>query len=236
MPDLELQIKNLHEICMVVGKIKQQIVEELPHFGHHGLFVQNDEITTGLMNNKIEIKISLLTGQLLYFENELASFVDLRKDNILEKLKSIASSKNVKISAKSLNNVTEQELTSYHDFAKKALQVLELFRMNLRDNFTLVHLWPHHFDFSLEWFTGHNDEQIGTGISPGDEQHSKPYLYVNPWPFDKKIINESLPIGAWHTDGWKGIKVEWSELVPLTSEDAVEKLTELFFIARKSFH
>ena len=59
---------------------------------------------------------------------------------------------------------------------------------------------------------------------------------MNPWPFEDRIIKESLPIGIWHTDGWKGIKVEWNELVQLTSKDAAEKLTELFFIARKSFH
>ena len=236
MPNLELEIKNLHKICFAVGEIKQQLVEELLHFGHHGLFVQNDEITTGLMDNKTEIKINLLTGQLLFFENEVGSFIDLKKDNVLEKLQSITSSKNVKITAESLDNVTEQELATYYDFAKKAGQILELFRMNLRDNFTLIHLWPHHFDFSLEWFTGNNDEQIGTGISPGDEQHSKPYLYMNPWPFEEKIINEPLPIGKWHTDEWKGIKVEWSDLVQLTSKDAAEKITKLFFIARKSFH
>ena len=108
--------------------------------------------------------------------------------------------------------------------------------MNLRNDFTPIHLWPHHFDFSLEWFTGNKDEQIGTGISPGDEQYSDPYLYMNPWPFDDKIIKESLPIGAWHTDGWKGIKVEWDELTQLTPKDAAEKITKLFFIARKSFH
>ena len=59
---------------------------------------------------------------------------------------------------------------------------------------------------------------------------------MNPWPFEEKIINEPLPIGKWHTDEWKGIKVEWSDLVQLTSKDAAEKITKLFFIARKSFH
>ena len=235
MPNLELEIKNLHEICMTIGEIKQQLVEELPHFGHHGLFLQNDEITTGQLDNKTEIKINLLTSQLLYFENERGFFIDLNNDNVLEKLKSITASKNLKISAESLNNTTEQELTGYHDFAKKALQMLELFRMNLRDNFTLVHLWPHHFDFSLEWYTGNKDEQIGTGISPGDEQYSNPYLYMNPWPFEEKITEESLPIGEWHTNGWNGIKVEWDELVQFTPKDAAGKLTELLSIAKKSF-
>ena len=41
MFSLELEIKNLHEICMTIGEIKQQLVEELPHFGHHGLFPVN---------------------------------------------------------------------------------------------------------------------------------------------------------------------------------------------------
>jgi len=108
--------------------------------------------------------------------------------------------------------------------------------MNLRGNFTLIHLWPHHFDFSLEWFTGNKDEQIGIGISPGDETYSFPYLYMNPWPFNKKITENSLPIGKWHTTQWNGIKVEWNELMEFTSKDAAKKLTELFFIARKSFH
>ena len=235
MPNLELKIKNLHEICMTIGEIKQQLVEELPHYGHHSLFLQNDEITTGQLDNKTEIKINLLTEQLLYFENERGFFIDLKNDNVLEKLKSVTSSKNLNISAESLNNTTEQELTGYHDFAKKAIQILELFRMNLRDNFTLIHLWPHHFDFSLEWYTGSKDEQIGTGISPGDEQYSNPYLYMNPWPFEEKITETFLPIGTWHTNRWNGIKVEWDELVQFTPKNAAEKITELFLIARNSF-
>ena len=233
MPNLEFE--NLHQVCMTIGEIKQQLVDELPHFGHHGLFFQNDEITTGLLNNKTEIKINLQTGQLLYFDNEKGSFINLKKDDILEKLKTITANQNLKISTESLDNTTDQELSEYHDFAKKVTQILELFRMNLRDNFTLIHLWPHHFDFSLEWFTGNKDEQIGTGISPGDEQNSNPYLYMNPWPFNEKITNESLPIGKWNTDGWNGIKVEWNELEQLSPKDAARKITELFIITKKSF-
>ncbi len=79
MSRLELEIKNLHEICMAIGEIKQQLVEELPHFGNQGLFFQNDEITTGLLNNKTEIKVNLLTEQLVYFDNEKGIFIDLKK-------------------------------------------------------------------------------------------------------------------------------------------------------------
>lgn len=235
MPDLEVQFENIHPICMIMGELKQQIIEELPHFGHHGLFFQNDEITTGQLNNKTEIKINLLTGQLLYFHNEKAHFIDLKNDDILEKLKEIVSEQNLKLPTAPLKNVNEEELQSYHDFAIKAKQILELFRMNLRDNFTLVHLWPDHFDFSLEWFTGNKDEQIGIGISPSDENYSFPYLYMNPWPFNEKIMENSLPIGKWHTYQWKGIKVEWDELVQFTPKVTAEKIAELFLIAKKLF-
>jgi hypothetical protein len=105
------------------------------------LYFQNDEITTGQLNNKTEIKINFLTGQLPYFHDEKRSFIDLKKDNILEKLKKNTSKQNLELSSESLKNVSDEELQSYHDFAKKATQILELFRMNLRGNFTLIHLW-----------------------------------------------------------------------------------------------
>ena len=235
MPDLEVRFETLQPVCMVLGEIKQQLIEELPHFGHHGLFFQNDEITTGQLDNKTEIKINLLTGQLLYFHNEKGSFIDLKNDDILEKLKSITSEQNLKISAEPLKNTNEKELHEYHDFAVKAKQLMELFRMTLRNNFTLVHLWPHHFDFSLEWFTGGKDEQIGIGISPGDVDYSFPYLYMNPWPFNEKVTGYSLPIGKWHDSGWKGIKVEWNELIRFKPKDASEKISDLFNIAKKNF-
>ena len=43
--------------------------------------------------------------------------------------------------------------------------------MKLREHLTHVHLWPDGFDFSLEWFTDKRDQQIGIGISPGENQY-----------------------------------------------------------------
>jgi hypothetical protein len=58
---------------------------------------------------------------------------------------------------------------------------------------------------------------------------------MNPWPFNEKMTNESLPIGKWNTDGWNGIKVEWDELEQISPKDAARKITGLFLIAKKSF-
>jgi hypothetical protein len=89
----------------------------------------------------------------------------------------------------------DEDLFQYLEFAKKANKCLELFRMKLSDRFTQVHLWPNCFDLSVEWFTMKNNEQIGVGISPGDDDYESPYLYVNPYPFDEKMVDRSLAIG-----------------------------------------
>lgn len=67
------------------------------------------------------------------------------------------------------------------------------------------------FNLSVESFTMNNNEQIGVGISPGDDDSESPYLYVNPYPFNEKMVDQSLTISKWHATGWNGIKVEWKE-------------------------
>jgi len=104
-------------------------------------------------------------------------------------------------------------------------------------SFTLVHLWPDGFDFSIEWFTEHKDEeQIGIGISPGEEQYESPYMYLNPYPFNKQVMETKLPIGIWHTKGWNGIKVEWDKDLEKYSERKIAQIAwDLYSIAKNNF-
>jgi hypothetical protein len=229
------EIEQLQNICKAIVEIKSQLIEELPHFGHQALYFQNDEISTGQLNNKIEIKIHLLTGQLLFFYDEEGVYIDLTKDNIAEKLKQITIKYNLKMPETKLDNVSHSQLSTFYDYAIKAKRTLELFRMTLEGKFTLTHLWPHHFDFSVEWFTGKKDEQIGVGISPGDEQYKEPYLYMNPYPFNPKVTQNNLPIGTWHTSSWKGIKVERGDLASHPQNEVTFLLHQLFLIAKKNF-
>ena len=229
------QMQPLQKLCLAISKIKEQIIDELPHYGHQSLFFQNNEITTGLMNNKTEIKIHLKTGQLLYFNNEVGHYIDLFTDDITEKLNEITQKYGIVGLEEKLVNLDFEKLSSFHDYAITAHKILELFRMTLHDNFTLIHLWPHHFDFSVEWFTGNADEQIGTGISPGDETNSEPYLYMNPYPFNDTILEKKLPLGNWNTEGWKGVKIEWKDLLKYPPQNASSKLHEVFETVKTNF-
>lgn len=229
-----LQTEELHDICKVIGKIKSQLVEELPHHANEALLFHNDEITTGLLNNKTEIKIHLLTSQLLYSHNEENHFIDLKHDSVFSRLKEILSKYDIKMPEIKIRTVDKDQLLKFHQYAIIAKRILELSRMNLNGKFTMVHLWPHHLDFSVEWFTGKKDEQIGIGISPGDEQHVIPYFYMIPSPFDEKILNQKLPIGIWHTTVWKGMMVELKDLLAY-SDHGIEEIKELFLIAKRNF-
>ncbi|MGI9566649.1 MAG: hypothetical protein ACR2LL_06510 [Nitrosopumilus sp.] len=230
-------MQPMHKLCMAISEIKQQLIaDELPHYGKQALYFQNNEITTGLINNKIEIKIHLSTGQLLYFNDEKGHFIDLFTDDITDRLQKITEIYGLKGSEPRLENLDFEKISSFRDYAVPAIKMLELFRMTLRGNFTLIHLWPHHFDFSLEWFTGNADEQIGTGISPGDEHYSEPYLYMNPYPFNEQVTSNELPLGIWHTSGWQGVKIEWKDLLKYPPTNAVNKLHEVFETVRKNFN
>jgi RNAse (barnase) inhibitor barstar len=228
------EIIDLQNLCKIIANLKKQMIEELPHYGSEALYFKNDDITTGLLDNKIEIKINLRANKLQYFNNEKGSSIDLNTGDVSQQLQQIINH-DLKFPNITVNKVHQNQSSLFLNYAIDAAKILELFEMNLEGKFTLVHFWPDHFDFSIEWFTQNNDEQIGTGISPGDEQYSEPYLYMNPWPFNKNIINENLPIGKWHTTGWNGIKVEWKEMLKMSTEDAAQKIINLFEVAKKNF-
>jgi hypothetical protein len=229
------KISGLRTVCKTISQIKSQSIEELPHYGHDALFFQNDEITTGLLNNKTEVKLHLVTGVLLYFHNEAGHFVDLTCDGFYEKLESIVTNYGLYMPKVSSLTLQQENLFEFLPFAKKVNKSLELFRMKLRDHFTQVHLWPDGFDFSIESFINESNAQIGVGVSPGDDRYELPYLYVNPYPFRENIVHQPLPIGKWHTTGWNGVKVEWNELETKKEQDFSSEIYNIFLVAMHNF-
>ncbi|MGH9878080.1 MAG: hypothetical protein ACREBU_12285 [Nitrososphaera sp.] len=156
----------------------------------------------------------------------------MQQAGLKKKLVEILSKFNLNVPDIPVESVPLEQLALFRNYAVRAKRVLELFRMTLRGHYTLVHLWPRNFDFSVEWFTGNRDEQVGIGISPGDRQYHDEYVYMNPYSFKESMINLPLPIGLWHTSEWKGIKAEWSDFEELEEKVATVKLQELFEIAR----
>lgn len=71
-------------------------------------------------------------------------------------------------------------------------------------------LWPHHFDNAFKWFSGKKIddvyEQMGIGVSNGDEMYELPYIYMTIYPELRKMNTLEIPEGAHlHDTGWQGL-------------------------------
>jgi hypothetical protein len=68
-----------------------------------------------------------------------------------------------------------------------ATAVLEQFRVDARAHgVARVQLWPEHFDVATEAGESSRNQRASYGVSPGDDNHPEPYLYVSSWqPVDR---------------------------------------------------
>lgn len=69
-----------------------------------------------------------------------------------------------------------------------------------------VRLWPEHFDVAFEQGSEQEGRRAGYGVSPGDEHHAEPYLYVGPW---------TAPVAGpgWNATGFAGAELGYAELL-----------------------
>jgi len=116
-------------------------------------------------------------------------------------------------------------------------------RSHLEGEVSPIHMWPHGFDLSLEWFgtrvEGYEENgeiveypsQLNLGFYPAGE----PYFYSNPWPFDvDELINNPLPEGCgWYVEDWNGSRLPYSELKddPTATERLAEYADRVFEVA-----
>lgn len=104
-------------------------------------------------------------------------------------------------------------------------EVFESRRRALAGDVGPIHVWPHGFDASFEWYpppgTGQPEAQLNVGFSPAQPA----YFYSNPHPFDPALRDAVLPHGArWHTEDWEGSMLAYDLLVGAT--DAEYRLLE----------
>jgi len=112
--------------------------------------------------------------------------------------------------------------------------VFAVHRSHLEGEVSPIHMWPHGFDLSFEWFGTRVEQfeedgelvdyssQINLGFYPAGE----PYFYSNPWPFDvDELIDNPLPEGCgWYVEDWNGSRLPYKELKD--DETATERLAE----------
>jgi hypothetical protein len=124
-------------------------------------------------------------------------------------------------SALELDPVAAQRLGDLYGFAAA---VLTRFRDGLPAEAaaTAINLWPEHFDIALEAGDEASGQRANYGVSPGDEHHPDPYLYVGPWSGEAEGE-------LWNASGFAGAELGYGEL--LESADPEAYAVE-FFSAR----
>jgi hypothetical protein len=82
-----------------------------------------------------------------------------------------------------------------------------------------VQLWPEHFDLALELGTEAAGARAAYGLSPGDDHHDEPYLYVAPWV-------PPPPGELWQASSFAGAELAYAAL--LDAEDQRETALAFF--------
>ena len=78
-----------------------------------------------------------------------------------------------------------------------------------------VQLWPEHFDMALELGRKATGARAAYGLSPGDEAHAEPYVYVAP-------LSAPTPGPLWQASGFDGAELAYSDLLAAADQrDAV---------------
>jgi hypothetical protein len=102
-------------------------------------------------------------------------------------------------------------LGEWFGFAASVLQQLRAEATDGKD--TRVQLWPEHFDMAVELGAQQEGRRAAYGLSPGDDAHAQPYVYVTPW--------EGVPDSElWNAKGFRGAELSYGEL--LEAEDQRE--------------
>jgi hypothetical protein len=109
--------------------------------------------------------------------------------------------------------------------------VLKTFKGGLREETSPVHVFPHHLDLAMNWFSGRlvpgadpsdeerADEQMNFGFVTGDGSISEAYVYATAYPAPGGWADLTLPAGAyWHKEGWTGAILPYAALCD--AEDA----------------
>jgi len=99
------------------------------------------------------------------------------------------------------------------------------FRHDLDGKTSPVHLFGHHFDLSLSWFSGRliegkdpadqesATEQMTFGFLTGDDNLPEPYFYATAYPEPDGFVESPLPEPAfWNNRGFSGAILRYSEL------------------------
>ena len=244
---------SLHDFSRVLGSLRRDLTPYRQHWWHITLHVgvrgltttpipagtRSLELVLNPMKRQVELNTSI--GEHVLIQLQGLSQRALA-DRLNDELRMLAIDAPSLLAAKWNDGVHDYDSVAASRYWQALAQVDGLFREfkgNIKDRTGPGQLFPHHFDLSMNWFSGRfvpgvdsddeesTDEQLNFGFVTGDAVVDDAYFYVTAYPSPDGITEIDLPDGAyWHTDGFTGALLSYDTLAE--SENAGTRLLEFF--------
>ena len=244
LPDLTLAgwiatRDTLHGYARAVGKIRGHLMPKQKHWWHITLHAGATGLTTTPMpieNGTIELLLDHLDHEIAITTSQNERIrIPLEGQSpasLLDDLLVLLSNLNIDIEIKDAGladtpniGYDHAAVTNYWRAFSQIDTVFKRFKGTLREETGPVHVFPHHFDLSMNWFSGNlvpnvdpddeesADEQINFGFVSGDEGINDAYFYITAYPNPDGWGEFKLPeYASWHREGWTGAIMRYEDL------------------------
>ena len=235
----------LHQAAQVVGAVRAAVATPEPNWGHLGLRVVPEGLTTGVLSIG-ELILDFRTLTILYnptnqdqvgfalAQHSQKSLADAI-ENALTGSGRPTLLKRDKITGESICDINAETAADYARVLFLVYEIFRSFREGLPGEKSRLVVWPHGFDLSFLWFATEvlteEAPHMAFGFSPYSAGLERPYLYSYAHPVPDGLTDLELPDRTnWHTQGWTGTVTRYDVLVteadPATVIEAI--LRELF--------
>ena len=231
----------LHQSAQVIGAVRAAAAAPEPNWGHLGLRVVPEGLTTGVLPAVGELVLDFRTLTILYkptnqdqigFALAQHSQVSLANaiGNALIAVGHPTMLKRDKITSETIFDIDADVAADYARVLFLLYEIFRSFRESLPGEKSRLVVWPHGFDLSFLWFaTEAESEQashMAFGFSPHSDGLERPYLYTYAYPVPDGLTDLELPeLTSWHTKGWTGTVTRYDALIaepdPVTATESL---------------
>ena len=247
----------LHDYARVLGYFRRELMPPQKHWWHITLSVSARGLTTTPMpagSAAVELILDLVQHRIeIVFSDGRAESIPLRGQSARDLGSAIAATlrdDGAEFSASSsfsnAENDYERAAASRYWAALVAVDLtFKEFKGTLREETGPVHIFPHHFDMSLNWFSGRRvpgvdpadaenaDEQMNFGFVTGDSSVEDAYFYATAYPSPDDLTDGKLPEAAyWHTEGFTGAVLPYAAIAE--KGDGQARLLEFLSAAQRA--
>ena len=243
--------RRVHSVAELIGSFREAMVQPIAKNDNLWLSVVSKGFSTPPINNLNELEIGF-NAEILCVEiaNNKEKYVSIavsgKSLNELcnEMLGALKNDFDVDVNLKADEFDSERKIEieepAAQDFLAQFVNLSELLlafhkKIAFNDGVkTQICLWPHHFDNAFKWFSGKKiddmDEQMGIGVSNGDEMYELPYIYMTIYPELRKMNTLELPEGAnLHDSGWQGLILTYEAVMEKKTAEEQEEIVNNFF-------